>query len=321
MLSYNFRFAYGVRQALGNKRPKAFYQRHRRFVFAGVLLSWWTGIPFILEFNSSEKWTAKHWDPARFVRWLGLGEDLALAAASVIIVVSEALRQELLERGVPENKLLVNPNAVDPARFKPNSGGAQLRSALGIGNAEVLVSFAGSFSYWHGVEILEKAIAVILKDTQTEDIRIRFLLVGKGPLAAEMQLRLKNEVSSGSVIFTGLVPQDEVIRYLDASDILVSPHVPLPDGRPFFGSPTKLFEYMAMAKAIIASNLDQLASVIKDNETGMLVPPGDAPALAKAVCLLARTPALRERLGQNARAAAQRDHTWNRNAYNILSRL
>ena len=320
MLSYNFRFAYQVRRKLGNKRPKAFYQRHRRFVFAGVLLSWWTGTPFILEFNSSEKWTAKHWDPARFVPWLGLAEDLALAAASVIIVVSEALRTELVDRGVPENKILVNPNGVDPTRFKPNSGGMQLRSALGIGNDEVVVSFAGSFSYWHGVEILEKAIASIL-DGEAEGTKIRFVLVGTGPLAAEMQRRLKSEISSGCVIFTGLIPQDEVIRYLDASDILVSPHVPLPDGRPFFGSPTKLFEYMAMAKAIIASNLDQLASVIVDNETGMLVPPGDALALAKAIVALAGTPLLRERLGQNARAAAQRDHTWSNNAHNVLLRL
>ena len=62
-------------------------------------------------------------------------------------------------------------------------------------------------------------------------------------------------------LFTGLIPQEKGPQYLAVADILVAPHVPNPDGTPFFGSPTKLFEYMAMGRGIVASNLDQIGEV------------------------------------------------------------
>ena len=77
------------------------------------------------------------------------------------------------------------------------------------------------------------------------------------------------------MIFTGSLPSDKVAEYLDASDILVSPHIPMPDGSRFFGSPTKLFEYMAMGKAIVASRLEQLAEVLEHDRTAWLVTPGN----------------------------------------------
>jgi len=324
LLSYNFQFVREVIRLLHGRRPKAFYQRHRRFVFAGVLLSWWLDVPLILEFNGSEKWTSKYWDPARFCNWLALSEDLAVSASSLIVVVSEVLRNELMERGVPGNEIVVNPNAVDPNRFQPHSGSGEVRRTLGIEAEAIVVCFVGSFSYWHGVEVLEEAIVRISGDAPLQGVGhpvIQFLLVGDGPLRREMKQRLGERGSSHMVSFTGMVPREQVIDYLDASDILVSPHVPMPDGRPFHGSPTKLFEYMAMDKPIIASDLGQISTVLKHNETGWLVPPGDPLALVQAIYLLAGAPELRKRLGHNARIAAEREHTWKQNSSNVLSRL
>ncbi len=324
VLSYNFRFALEVIRLLRGRRPKAFYQRHRRFVFAGVLLSWWLDVPLILEFNGSEKWTSKYWDPARFRHWLALSEDLAVLASALVVVVSEVLRNELIECGVPENEIVVNPNAVDPNRFRPHSGSRAARRLLGIAAEAMVVCFVGSFSYWHGVEVLEEAIVTISRDATSQEgnhPEIRFLLVGDGPLRREVKQRLEDRGSAHLVTFTGMVPWEQVIDYLDVSDILVSPHVPMPDGRPFHGSPTKLFEYMAMDKPIIASDLGQISTILKHNETGWLVPPGDPSALVQAIYLLADAPALRQRLGHNARNAAQREHTWKQNSSNVLSRL
>jgi glycosyltransferase involved in cell wall biosynthesis len=105
---------------------------------------------------------------------------------------------------------------------------------------------------------------------------------------------------------------------LDACDILVSPHVPLADGSDFFGSPTKLFEYMAMGKGIVASRLGQIGDVLVDNETALLVEPGDAADLSKAIIRLSADVELRARLGSAAREAAVGLHTWQRNAANII---
>jgi glycosyltransferase involved in cell wall biosynthesis len=94
----------------------------------------------------------------------------------------------------------------------------------------------------------------------------------------------------------------------------------MPDGQPFFGSPTKIFEYMAMAKGIVASNLGQLSQVLKHEKSALLVEPGSVNELASAIALLARNPALRNQLGYNARESALAEHTWRKNAERVLAR-
>ncbi len=124
--------------------------------------------------------------------------------------------------------------------------------------------------------------------------RLRFVLMGNGLLHGEMRSALAAYEKTGEVIFTGSLPSDKVAEYLDASDILVSPHIPMPDGSRFFGSPTKLFEYMAMGKGIVASRLEQLAEVLEHDRTAWLVTPGDVEELAEAILRLALDPAKRE---------------------------
>jgi glycosyltransferase involved in cell wall biosynthesis len=260
---------------------------------------------------------ADYWDPTRFRTWLRLCEEVSLRCASRIVVVSEPIRQELLERMIPSERILVNPNAVDPDHFYPGCGGKQVRRQIGLSADEIVVGFVGSFSYWHGIPTLQQAIREIFRVSPQE--KIRFLLIGTGPLRAEMGAFLQDLEQSRRVIFTGIVPHPQVAAYLDAADILVSPHVPLPDGRPFFGSPTKLFEYMAMGKAIIASRLDQLAEVLKHNDTALLVTPGDVQQLAGAVRLLSHDVGLRQRLGTRARECAIAQHTWRQNAARVLA--
>jgi glycosyltransferase involved in cell wall biosynthesis len=105
---------------------------------------------------------------------------------------------------------------------------------------------------------------------------------------------------------------------LDACDILVSPHIPLADGSDFFGSPTKLFEYMAMGKGIVASRLGQIGDVLVDEETALLVEPGDPNQLAEAIVRLANSKELSQRLGGNARRVAVEKFTWGHNARRVL---
>ena len=319
MLSYNWEFARKARRLLRGRRPKAFYQRHGRFVIAGALLARALGVPLVLEYNGSEVWFADHWDPARFAPWLRMGEEISLWAASRIVVVSEALQAELIARGLPRERILVNPNGVDPAKFHPQHSGDPVRRKLGFEPHHIVAAFLGTFSYWHGVEVLQEAIRKLLSqtsDTVTE--KLRFLLIGKGPLHQEMRTALREYEAQGRVVFTGQIPHDEAPAHLNAADVLLSPHVPMPDGQPFIGSPTKLFEYMAMSKTIIASRLDQLEKVLSHNETALLVEPGNAEELAAAILLAASNPGLRDRLGRNARLAAVAKHTWKMNAAKVL---
>jgi glycosyltransferase involved in cell wall biosynthesis len=318
-LSYNFRFIVAARKLLAKRRARLLYQRHGRFLFAGALLSRSLGIPLVLEYNASEEWMAKYWDPGRFSPWLRLCEKVSVKAASLIVVVSNPLKQQLMDAGVPGERILVNPNAADPEWFHPDCGGARVRQDLGLRLEDIVVCFVGTFSYWHGVAVLEQAIRSLLDDAQPADGRLKFLLVGDGLLAPQLRNALEPYSRLGLVTFTGAIPHRSVREYLDAADVLVSPHIPMPGGSPFFGSPTKLFEYMAMGKAIVASALDQIVDVLEHGRTALLVRPGDPGELVEAIQRLAADRDLRTGLGRNARETALERHTWRQNASRVLA--
>ena len=97
--------------------------------------------------------------------------------------------------------------------------------------------------------------------------------------------------------------------------------MPNPDGTRFFGSPTKLFEYMGLAKPIVASDLEQIGEVIDHERTGLLCPPGDAGAAAAAVARLLDDELWRRRLGEAALEEAETTYSWTAHARRILEAL
>jgi len=139
------------------------------------------------------------------------------------------------------------------------------------------------------------------------------------------------------VTFTGLVAQSETPAYVVSADILLSPHIQNRDGSRFFGSPTKLFEYMMAGRAIIASNLDQLAEVLRPalpvdalpragpspaaRELAILARPGSADDIVKALTFCVEQPKWMIVLGRNARALARRRFTWDHHVAVIIEAL
>ena len=322
-LSYNLRFFWEAFKHLRNRRPRFLYQRHGRFVVAGILLSRMLRVPLVLEYQCSELWRAIHWDPVHFHAWLRKCEDASIAASSHLVALSDVLRHELLERGVAIQNIVLNPAAVDPQLFHPGAGGPEERHRLGYSAEHVVVGFVGSFSYWHGIVVLQQAIQLLLdRSREKASLRnLRFLLVGDGLLWPEISAALKSLPSSEAITFTGRVPHQRISGLLDACDILVCAHIPPADGTRFFGSPSKLFEYMAMGKGIAASDLDQLSEVLEHGVTAWLVPPGDVEELANAIEMLALGSDLRQRMGQQARATVLNRYTWRHNAARLLSQF
>lgn len=294
-------------------KPDFIYQRYARFSWAGVVAAQRGRRPLFLEYNGSEVWVGRHWDHVGSLDLLERYERLNLQAAARIFVVSDVERENLEARGVPSGKIVVNPNGVDADLFRPGIGGVEVREGLGIDEREVVAGFVGTFGPWHGVVQLAEAIKLI-----PASIPVRFLLVGSGSLHGEVERILQAEVAARRVIFTGAVAHERVPQLLDACDILVSPHIPLADGSDFFGSPTKVFEYMAMGKGIVASRLGQIGEVLSDEETALLVEPGNVNQLVAAIVRLVESKDLREHLGTNSRDVAVQKHTWTRNAERVL---
>jgi glycosyltransferase involved in cell wall biosynthesis len=309
----NLVFTRGAVPLIERADPDFIYQRYARFSWAGVVAANQTKRPLFLEYNGSEVWVGRHWDRVGSLDLLERYERLNLDAAARIFVVSDVERRNLEARGVAAEKIVVNPNGVDVERFRPGVGGAEARRELGIQDDEVVVGFVGTFGPWHGMEKLAEAIRLIDANEP-----VRFLLVGSGSLHVEVEKRLEAEVARGRVIFTGAVGHERVPRLLDACDILVAPHVPLADGSEFFGSPTKIFEYMAMGKGIVASRLGQIGEVLVDGETALLVEPGNVRELKEALVRLVEDEGTRRALGVKARETAEREHTWTHNARRVL---
>ena len=216
-------------------------------------------------------------------------------------------------------RILTNPNGVDPARYRPDIDGSAVRARYGW-DCHLVVGFIGTFGPWHGAEVLARAFAALAVDPDLRR-RLRLLMIGDGATLPAVRQMVEDSGAAGTVVFTGLVAQERGPEYLAACDILVAPHVRNPDGTPFFGSPTKLFEYMAMGRPIVASDLDQIGEVLEHGKTGWLVEPGVVEALAAGIRTVAQDPDLRARLGAAARACAVERHTWRAHTKRTIDRL
>jgi glycosyltransferase involved in cell wall biosynthesis len=291
------------------------YQRYSRFNWTGVVLSIYMGLPLALEYNGSEVWISRRWNSVDQLWLLKRFERLNQIAADKIFVVSEVERRNLVRAEVDAGKIVVNPNGVDTDLFRPGRGGDRVRQSLGV-EAKIVAGFIGTFGPWHGAPILAEAVTKTRKE-----LGCHFLFIGDGNQRILTEAIIERGGASAKTTFTGRIPHVEAPDYLDACDILLSPHVESVDGSEFFGSPTKLFEYMAVARPIVASRLGQIADIITDGENGLLVEPGDPAALARAIERLAADESLRARLGAGARRTVIERYTWKHNADRVFDAM
>jgi glycosyltransferase involved in cell wall biosynthesis len=316
-LAYNVAFFVAALRTARKTSPHVIYQRHTAFNVAGALLSRVLKRPLVLEFNSSEVWKGRYWGRLRSVRAAQLVERINLRAADTVVVVSDVLRAQLVEAGIQPAKILVNPNGVDAEQFHPDVDGVGVRDTLGIAPADVVVGFSGTFGEWHGIPTLAEALPLVLSARP----QARWLLIGHGPLRPLVERAIQRHGLHERVVLAGLVRHAEMPAHLAACDVLVSPHGRQADGGEFFGSPTKLYEYMASGRPIVASAVGQIAEVLRDGESALLVPPDDPHALCEAIVRLVDDAQLRMKLSSHARAAAVDKHTWRQNAQRLLGTL
>lgn len=300
-------------------RPSLVYHRLAAMSFIVALQARRRGLPLIIEYNGSEAWIARNWGRAFRNEALALRmEEAVLRAADRIVTVSTALREELIARGVGRSRVRVVMNGVDTHRFRPDIDAAATRKAFGFTPADTVIGFIGSFGVWHGVPLLIEAYAQLLKMAPEFRASTRLLLIGDGAERKASEARIAELELTANATITGIVPQADAPAMLACADILVAPTQPNPDGTAFFGSPTKLFEYMGMGRAIVATRLDQIGEVLADDLTAILVPPRDVTALARGLLRVIREPATRERLGAAARAEAVARHDWGQRLSSIL---
>jgi glycosyltransferase involved in cell wall biosynthesis len=306
------------------------YQRYSLLNCVGVVLRAVKGIPLVLEYNGSEVWVARNWvHKKRFscIWLLRLFENINIRKADTIVVVSQALKDELVSRAIDPKKIIVNPNGVDVEEYNSMRLVDQrnhLRKKLKIENKFVF-GFVGTFSQWHGINVLIAIIPEIIK--QRSDVH--FVLIGDGPLKKSLQETIEEHEMSDYTTFTGIIPPHKAREYLAACDAFLCPTQPNPDGSRFFGSPTKLFEYMSLGKPIIASDLEQIAEIIEPairdithvnaQAVGVLMPSTDYYKFTQAALWI--TNSNKDDLhamGERIRAKAVNHYTWHVHSRRII---
>jgi len=312
MAAFTPRFVREIENEVRSYAPRLIYHRHDVFSLAGLALARKLRLPLVLEVNSSEVWVRRNWSRLYWRRLAEAMERTAFRHADRLVLVSDELLPVVLAAGAERSRIVVNPNAVDVTRFDPENRGQRVREAFPAD--AVVCGFLGTFTRWHGVLFLAAQVSALVKARPN----LRFLFVGDGDLRPDVEERLAREGMAGAAQFTGLIDPPQVPEHLAACDILLSPHLPFEDGTPFFGSPTKLFEYLAAGRPVVASRLGQIGRVVEDEATGLLFEPGNAAAFQAAVLRLADQPEERKRMGHRARQKAEQDHTWEANVRRAL---
>jgi glycosyltransferase involved in cell wall biosynthesis len=335
LVAYHRAFLAQARVRFRTQRPEWIYQRLSTANYVGAVLSREFELPLVVEYNGSEVWIAKNWgNGLRNESFALQAEDAMLRQATLVVAVSEVLGEELVARGIPPERVFVHPNCVDPVLFRPDllspSERQAARAGLGIDPEAVVLTFIGTFGPWHGVELLVEALRELATADPAwwEARKVHVLMVGDGALRPQAEAGL---AGIPRVTFTGLVPQAEAPRILACSDVFLSPHQDRMTGQRFFGSPTKLFEYLAMGRAVLASRLEQIGDICHPalapegtptgQEVAMLFPPGDAAALIRGLRRLVEEEDLRARLGAQGHARALAHYTWDRYVEHLEARL
>ncbi|PZU51802.1 MAG: glycosyltransferase, exosortase A system-associated [Thauera sp.] len=207
-------------------------------------------------------------------------ETRAVFTVDAVTTICDGLRRDLVERGVPESKITVIPNAVDIDNFAYRVPADEaLRAELGLSGKRVL-GFIGSFYAYEGLDLLLRALPAILRDAP--DVAV--LLTGGGPQEQNLKVLVQELGLQDHVKFTGRVPHAEVQRYYSLVDVLVYPRhsMRLTD----LVTPLKPLEAMAQGLLLVASDVGGHKELIRDGETGMLFRAGDADDLARSVLQL-----------------------------------
>jgi glycosyltransferase involved in cell wall biosynthesis len=296
-----------LREAYLRFRPDVLYERYSLFLFAGKWLKSNYGVRYLLEVNAPQAYERRVHDGLalhRFARW---AEESVWRSADMVFPVTDKLADFVRGATVPDTRIRVIPNGVNRSMFSVGMSGADARREIGLEGKTVL-GFTGFIRSWHGLTRVIDAMAAM---PERDDLH--FLVIGDGPALPELEAYAREKNIDGAITMLGLVQRDRIGHYVAAFDIALQPSVVA------YASPLKLFEYMALGRAIVAPDQDNIREVLTDGENAVLFDPDKLDAFTEAVIRLCGDPRERKRLGAAvARLIEEKEYTWIANARRVV---
>jgi glycosyltransferase involved in cell wall biosynthesis len=296
-------------QAAQEFKPDVIYERYNLFLLAGTLLKRKLGIPLLLEVNAplvDER--LKHsggLSLRALARW---AEGTAWRSADHVLPVTQVLARHVQAYGVPRQHITVIPNGINRAHFVTAPTPQAAKQQLGL-QGQIVLGFTGFVRDWHGVDRVVRWLA-----TPQAPANSHLLVVGDGPVRAELEALAVQLGVGQRVTFTGVIDRHRVPEHVAAFDIALQPAVTA------YASPLKLMEYLVLAKAVVAPREPNLLEVLTDGQNALLFDDKTAGSFEAALTRLCADTALRARLAQGAYDTIERlDLTWLGNARRVVA--
>jgi glycosyltransferase involved in cell wall biosynthesis len=306
-LAFNVLAWWRLRKAVKEQQIEFVYERYSLFMFASV---WWAkrhNIPIVLEINDS--CLVHRVRELFFQRFARSIEKWIFSNATGLVFISSRFQQVAQDAYPNIAPSVISPNAADLDQFIIDDDAAlALRKQLAVED-KVVVGYVGAFVHWHGIDWFVDVIAERLKDYPN----IVLLLVGDGVCYQSIKQRIADAGAEQQIIMPGRVAHDQVPTYLSAMDFGI-----LPDSNDY-GSPMKLFEFMAMGKGMVAPDFTPIAEVVADGETSWLFKANDRESCVEKVLSLSSQVEQQQQVGQQARAYIERERQWRHNAEQLLT--
>ncbi|MCM8826813.1 MAG: glycosyltransferase [Candidatus Omnitrophica bacterium] len=270
---------------------------------AGVILNVLTGVPF--------SFTAHAWDI--FVSQRGLKDKIIRARFCVTCTeYNRRFLGKLIGNGRGENndkyildKIILNYHGIELDKFP-------LRNKI-MGNGRINILSIGRLVDTKGFDYLIDACQIL----DRERLNFYCKIVGQGELLGRLNRKVKEYNLSDKIEFLGEKTQKEIMGLYREATVLVQPSVIAKNGDRD-GIPNVILEAMACGVPVISTNISGIPEVIIDKETGILVPPNNSIALAKAILNLANDEALKEKIIYNARILVEKKFDAKRNVENLV---
>lgn len=305
-ISYNAFTVPRLWRRFRSRRPDGIYERYALFLCATVWLARQMRIPIVLEVNDSV--LVERVRPLRFAGLARRIEAWCFRNASGLVFISGHFRDLALKHHGTIAPSVVSPNAADPDVFDPVRFDRKAsRGARGLDGC-VVIGYVGAFVYWHGVKSFVEAIV----DRLHEHDRLRLLLVGDGVEFEPIRRLVAEHGMEARVLMPGRLPHDAIPEAIACMDYAI-----LPNSNEY-GSPMKLFEFMAMQVPMLAPDFDPLREVIRDGETGWLFPRHRYEIAVEHALRLAAEPARVRAAGIAARDYIKQERRWSNNVAQLL---
>ena len=276
------------------------YERYASFSSLGRTFKQ-HGIPWVVETNAplfyEAKTERKSMMLTELARWLELQ---AYKECDALVCVTEALKELIVnESGIQPEKVIVVPNGVDTDLFNPKR--YQPKRIF----PDFTVGFVGALYVRQGLDLLLK----VLHELRLENCALSLVVVGDGFMYEEWKNLAQRLNIASNVTFVGQVPWSEVPSYISGFDVAYTGQTQLPLGK-MYHSPLKLYEYLSMAKPVIASAFEDAQQVLQEGKTGFLFEPGNHKDLKRALTQAYQSREQLPAMGQEARKLVLAKHSW-----------